>query len=154
MLLFLHRSHFLVPPVYGFKSVKTLPKNNQLNQFENDLYDMVQNIEFHKVISNFQARLSDDIRNIKKNPKLLIPADKTNNLYELTADEQNKLLTENIWKTYKESNLSTMYTINAEAKVIAQDLKIDERIEQYNQKQTFITLKDHKENFKNNPNCR
>ena len=154
MLLFLHRSHFLVPPVYGFKSVKTLPKNDQLNQFENDLYDMVQNSEFHKVISNFQARLSDDIRNIKKNPKLLILADKTNNLYELTADEQNKLLTENIWKTYKKSNLSTMYTINAEAKVIAQDLKIDERIEQYNQKQTFITLKDHKENFKNNPNCR
>ena len=47
-----------------------------------------------------------------------------------------------------------MYTINAEAKVIAQDLKIDERIEEYNQKQSLITLKDHKENFKNNPNCR
>ena len=47
-----------------------------------------------------------------------------------------------------------MYTINAEAKVIAQDLKIDERIEQYNQEQSFITLKDHKENFKNNPKCR
>ena len=43
-----------------------------------------------------------------------------------------------------------MYTINAEAKFIAQDLKIDERIEQCNQKESFITLKDHKENFKNN----
>ena len=51
------------------------------------------------------------------------------------------MLTENISKTYKRFNLSTMYTINAEAKVIAQDLKIDERIEQYNQKQSFITLK-------------
>ena len=47
-----------------------------------------------------------------------------------------------------------MYTINAEAKIIAQDLKIDERIEQYNQKKSFITLKDRKENFKNNPNSR
>ena len=47
-----------------------------------------------------------------------------------------------------------MYTINAEAKVIVQDLKIDKRIEQYNQKQSFITLKDHKENFKDNPKCR
>ena len=65
---------------------------------------------------------------------MLIPADKTKNLYELTPDEYKKLLTENI------SN-----TINVEAKVIAQDLKIDERIEQYNQKQSFITLKDHKE---------
>ena len=66
---------------------------------------MVRNIEFKKVTSNFQAQLSDDVRNIKKNPKLLIPADKTNNLYELTPDEYNKLLTENISKTYKKSNL-------------------------------------------------
>ena len=50
--------------------------------------------------------------------------------------------------------ISHVYTINAEAKVIAQDLKMDERIEQYNQKQSFITLKDHKENFKDNRKCR
>ena len=57
--------------------------------------------QFKKVTSNFQARLSDEIlkKNIKKNPKLLIPADKTNNLPELTTDEYNKLLTENISKT-------------------------------------------------------
>ena len=53
----------------------------------------------------------------------------------------------------KKSNLSTRYTINAEAKVIVQGLKIDERIERYNQKQSFITLKDHKD-FKNNAKCR
>ena len=40
------------------------------------------------------------------------------------------------------------------AKVIAQDLNIDERIEKYSQKLSFITLKDHKENFINNPKCR
>ena len=48
-----------------------------------------------------QRPLSDGIRNIRKNPKLLIPADKTNNLYELSTDQYNKLLTENISKTYK-----------------------------------------------------
>ena len=85
---------------------------------------------------------------------MLNPADKTNNLYELTTDEYNKLLTKYISQTYRKSNLSAMYTINAEAKVIVQDLKIDKRIEQYNQKQSFITLKDHKENFKDNPKCR
>ena len=42
-----------------------------------------------------------------------------------------------------------MHTINTEAKVIAQDPKIDEKIEEYNQKQLFITLKDHNENFNN-----
>ena len=113
---------------FGFKSVTTPSKNDQFNQFESDLYDMVQNFEFKKVTSNFQARLSDDARNIKKNPKFLISADKTNNFYELTTDEYNKLLTENISKTYKKSNLSTMHTINAEAKIIVQDLKIDDSI--------------------------
>ena len=115
---------------------------------------MVQNIEFKKVTLNFQAQLSDDVRNLKSNTKLLIPADKTNNLYELTPDEYNKLLTENISKTYKKSNLSIMYTTTGEAKVIAQDLKIDQKIEQYNQKQSFIKLKDHKKYFKNNLKCR
>ena len=115
---------------------------------------MVQNIEFKNVTSNFQARLSDDVRNITMNQKLLIPADKTNNLYDLSSDEYNKLLTENISKVYKKSTLSTMDTINTEAKVFAQDLKLDKRTEQCNQKQSFNTLKDHKENFENNPTCR
>ena len=35
----------------GFKSVKAPPK--KLNQFEGDLYDMIQNIEFKIVTTNF-----------------------------------------------------------------------------------------------------
>ena len=76
--------------------------------------------------------LPDDVRNIGKNRNLLVPADKTNNLYKLTTDEYNKLLTENISKAYKESTLSTMHTINTGAKVIAQDQNLDGRIEQCN----------------------
>ena len=33
---------------FGFKSVNTPPKNENLNQFESDLYDMVKNTEFQK----------------------------------------------------------------------------------------------------------
>ena len=68
---------------------KTQPKYDQLNHFESHLYEMVQNIDLMNVTSNFQARLSDVVRNIKKNPKLLIPADRTNNLHKLTTDEFN-----------------------------------------------------------------
>ena len=85
---------------FGFKSVKTQPRNDNLNQIESDLYDMVQNIEFKKVKFNFQMQLSNDVKNIKDNSKFLIPADKTNNLHELTTEEYNKLLIENISKTY------------------------------------------------------
>ena len=69
------------------------------------------------------------MKNIKKNPKLLVPADKTNNLYELTTEEYNKLLIENISKTHKKSTASAINSINTEAKSIAKDLNLDERIE-------------------------
>ena len=74
-------------------------------------------------------QLSNDVKNIKKNPKLLVPAGKTNNLYELTTEEYNKLLIENISKTHKKSTASAINSINTEAKSIAKDLNLDERIE-------------------------
>ena len=33
-------------------------------------------------------------------------------------------------------------------------LHLDDRVEQFNQRESFVTLKDHKENFQNNPKCR
>ena len=112
-----------------------------MNQFESALYDMVQNIEFKKEKFNFPMQLSNDVKNIKKNPKILVPVDKSNNLYELTTEEYNKLQIENISKTYKQITESAINSINTEAKAIAKDLNLDERIEQYNQTQSFITLK-------------
>ena len=44
-----------------------------------------------------------------------------------------------------------MQTINTKGKAIAEDLKLVKMIELYSQKQSFIMLKDHKENFKCNP---
>ena len=49
---------------FGFKSVRTPPKNEHLNAFETDLYDMVRNIEFKRVNSEFQSNLSKDIKRI------------------------------------------------------------------------------------------
>ena len=112
-----------------------------MNQFESALYDMVQNIEFKKVKFNFPMQLSNDVKNIKKNPKILVPVDKSNKLYELTTEEYNKLQIENISKTYKQITESAINSINTEAKAIAKDLNLDERSEQYNQTQSFITLK-------------
>ena len=111
---------------FRFKLVNTPPKNENLNQFESDLYGIIQNIELKKVKSNFQMQLSNDVKNIKKNPKLLVPAGKTNNLYELTTEEYNKLLIENISKMYKKTTLSAISSVNTEAKAIAKDLNLDE----------------------------
>ena len=71
---------------------------------------MVQNIKFKNWTSNFLERLSVGVRNIKKKPKLLIPPEKTNNLYQITSDEYNKLRTENIRFLVKYIHIFTIYT--------------------------------------------
>ena len=81
---------------FGFKSARRSPKNEHLNAIETDLYDMVHNIEFNRVSSDFQSNLPKDIKHINEDPLLFIPADKTNNLYKLSKDNYNKLLTNNI----------------------------------------------------------
>ena len=91
---------------------------------------------------------------INKDPLLFIPADKSNYLYKVSKDTYSKLLQDNITKSYKKSNVSVINNINKEAKVIAAELKLDDRIEQFNQREAFVTLKDHKVNFQNDPKCR
>ena len=62
---------------------------------------MLRNIEFKRVSSEFPNKLSKDIKRINEDPLLFIPADKTSNLYKLSNDNYNKLLTDNITKSYK-----------------------------------------------------
>jgi hypothetical protein len=66
----------------------------------------------------------------------------------------NKLLQKNITKTYKKITPDTVSSINNEAKDIATKLNLADRINITAEREAFITLKDHKPNFKNNPTCR
>ena len=115
---------------------------HHLNASETDLHDMVRNIEFKKASSEIQNNLSKDIKRINEDPLLFIPADKTNNLYKLSKDNYNKLLTDNITKSYKKINTAAINT-NKEAKCIAERFHLDDRVEQFNQRKAFVTLKDH-----------
>ena len=65
-----------------------------------------------------------------------------------------KLLYENITKTYKKSTNHLEHAINMEAKHIAKNIKLDDRIEKLAKTQTLITLKDPKENFRSSYSCR
>ena len=59
-------------------------------------------------------------------------------------------MTDNITKTYKKSNNS----INLDAKHLAKNLEIADRVECMARQPAYITLKDHMENFNINPKCR
>ena len=64
------------------------------------------------------------------------------------------LLRENITKYYKVAEEDTYDNINQEARVIASELGIADRIDAMAKRESFITLKDHKDNFENNLPCR
>ena len=79
---------------------------------------------------------------------------KKHSVYQLDVVQYKKLLTENITKSYKKANANSKKVIDLEAKAIADDLDITERVQCLAEKDAFITLKDHKTNFLNNPTCR
>ena len=76
------------------------------------------------------------------------------NLYEVPPNHYRKLLKENVTKTYKKANDHLYNHINEEAKSIATNLGLDDRVESLAKSEAFITLKDHKENFHSKPTCR
>ena len=76
---------------------------------------MIEYVKFRTVSHTLQTTLSEDIKMIKSSNSMYIPADKTRNLYKMDPDEHDKLLRENITKTYKSTNTSTVVSINAEA---------------------------------------
>ena len=57
-------------------------------------------------------------------------------------------------KNYKKAPPDLEKELNNEAKMLAPRLGIVDRVEKYNTKNCFITIKDHKSDFKTNPECR
>ena len=80
---------------------------------------MIRSIEFRHTCNAYQKQLSKDIKQMKESNSVYVSADKTTNMYMLSVDSYNKILTENIMKTYKKSDPSIVGKINTEAKSIA-----------------------------------
>ena len=64
-----------------------------------------------------------------------------------------ELLTNNITKTYKQSNNNVYNSINLEAKDTAKNPEIADRVECMSREPAYITIKGHKENFNINRKC-
>ena len=96
---------------------------------------------------------STEIRKIKSSPNVFVFAVKTNNIYEMSENHHQKLLPDNVTKAYQKlPKLET--SINLEAKSLSTKLKISDRAESIAKTRAFVTLKDHKDNFRSNPTCR
>ena len=102
----------------------------------------------------FRKKLKNDINGIKTCNKILVSADKSRNLYKLEKDQYQKLLKENITKTYKKSANKKIEKINYTAKQITEKLSIANRIPMLEETEAYITIKDHKSEFSYKILCR
>ena len=137
---------------YGFKSERTPPQHDGLLAFEADLYQLANNIKFRYVRNQFQTKLAEDAKCIKNSEHMFVPADKSTNLYKVSPIQYKKLLSNSITTSYQKiKDDSILDDIDKEAKKIAQNLKLEDRIECFPHREAFITLEDHKENFHNKP---
>ena len=78
-------------------------------------------------------------------------ADKTNNMYRLSRDWYNMLLNNSITSTYKKWNNKIEQKVNTSGRNILKDKEVLQHMDINGESNCFITLKDDKENFQNNP---
>ena len=139
---------------YGLKSEGCPTQLKELAPFEEDLIQMVKEINFRKVKNDFHKKLSDDIRKIQRSDKTVTQAKKTSNMYRLKKEEYNKFLNDSITATFKKVSREKWESITTAGKKFAKEAKIADKMEVNEGNEGFITLKDHKVNFTNNPRTR
>ena len=100
------------PLHHVFKSRKTPPQHMDLIAFADDLVKLVRNVTFKPISNNSQDEMKADIDSIKRSQNIYIFADETNNLNETDVKNYNKLLINNISKTYKKSDSVIFNKIN------------------------------------------
>ena len=138
---------------YGFKTRNYPGQCNKLQNFEKDLQDMIKSVKFRKVKDEFQAKMKGDISLINGSANVFMFADKTTNMYEISPTEYKKLLHDNITKTYRKATPRLEKAINMEAKCTSKKINLDDRIDSLAKNPSFITLKDHKPNFRSSLPC-
>ena len=139
---------------YDFRSIRAAPQIKELEKLEDSLYDLVKNIQFRKYSNNFQRVLKSDKVKIANEPKIIVPADKSPNFYKLEKSDYEDLLSKEVHKNYKKADEKDVNKIKSEHVAIVNDLEIDDRVFATAKAKARVTLKDHKENFRNNPTTR
>ena len=72
----------------------------EMKPFEDELFNLIDNIKFRNARNEFQESLANDLKKINSSPNIFVFADKTRNIYETPLDTYDKLMHDNITKTY------------------------------------------------------
>ena len=83
-----------------------------------------------------------------------MPADKTRNFYKMKKEDYEELLKNNITTEYKKAGAKVIDEIAKDDKKVATKLELEDRLYCTQKRDAYTTLKDHKQQFWNNPKCR
>ena len=139
---------------YGFKSTGPAPSVLELKDFESQFANLVKNIQFGRNSNHFQKILKQDEIRIKSENRAFIKADKSTNYYKMEGREYKELVEREIQKEYQKVNPTEIKKIENSQKSIVTNLELEDRVFATTQRQCFASLKDHKDNFFNNPKVR
>ena len=136
---------------YGFRTRNCPNTITEMAEFEADLMKICKEIKFRNIRNNFLDKVKEDVKKVKQCDKIIVSADKSRNMYKMSKEDYNKFLVENVTKTYKKGNVSKVKDINKESLEIVKKLGIEDRVEKIQESEAYITVKDHKEGFRNRP---
>ena len=139
---------------FGFKSVYKPRSIPELQNFFEDLWKLVRSVKQRPVTNEFQKELLKTIKDVKSTKKVIVPADKSRNLYAFSKEEYNKKLHENVTSDYKVAAPDETDIVNLKSAEIAKDLNLGKRMHVQTTPEAFITLKDHKNEFMSRPSFR
>ena len=138
----------------GLELRNTPPHIKEMDKFEAEIIGMVKEIKFRKMRNNIQQKMYEDMRRFKESEIIFLKSDKSGNLYEIEKGKYKQMMFKEVVKNYKKAPPDLEKELNSEAKMLAHRLGIADRVEKYNTKNCFIMIKDHKSDFKTNPECR
>ena len=125
-----------------------------MKEFEDGLTNLLKDIKFRNRYNSFQNKLSKDIKEIRNGKEILVKGDKSTNFHKMAPTKYNEFLDKAIQKEYKKAPPTVVKNIQSSHSKIVTKLDIEDRVFRTTESQPFITIKDHKENFQNNPTCR
>ena len=140
--------------VHGFNSKQDPSQIKELGMFEKDLLELVKSVKFRNRNDKFENKMKDDIYKIKSSSNVFIPADQTANMYKVTSNEHKKPLRNNVIETYRKAAPRLEKAIKLEAKEVTKNINLEDRIECIAKNNAFVTLKNHKQNFRSAAPCR
>ena len=130
------------------------PGSKPLIEFQKGMIELISSIEFNKKTNEHQEKLKQDIAKIKGEKRVYMAADKTSIIYLVKPKKYKELLEKNVQKEYKKSSEAAALNKEKADLKLAEKLELSDRVHRTAQRDSFVTLKDHKPGFRSNPQCR